>query len=86
MSESKEGLQNSLDKLNNFCDDWQLTFNIKKTKTMVIQQHTGIIPPFIQLKDNIDASHLSLPEEIITLIDKIEVANNYLLNPSNWNK
>lgn len=37
MSEGKEVLQNSLDELNNFRDDWQLTLNIKKTKTTVIQ-------------------------------------------------
>ena len=38
ISESKEGLQNSIDKLSDFCDNWQLTVNVKKTKTMVLQQ------------------------------------------------
>ena len=39
LSESKEGLQNSLNKLSKFCDNWQLTLNIKKTKTMIFQQN-----------------------------------------------
>ena len=38
ISESKEGLQNSINKLSDFCDNWQLTVNVKKTKTMVLQQ------------------------------------------------
>ena len=36
LSESKEGLQSSLDKLGVYCDKWQLTVNGKKTKAMVI--------------------------------------------------
>ena len=30
MSESKEGLQNSINLLSNFCKSWQLTINTKK--------------------------------------------------------
>ena len=32
ISESKEGLQNSINKLSDFCDNWQLTVNVKKKK------------------------------------------------------
>ena len=39
LSESKEGLQNSLNQLSKFCDNWQVTLNIKKTKTMIFQQN-----------------------------------------------
>jgi hypothetical protein len=44
ISESKEGLQNSINKLSDFCDNWQLTVNVKKTKTMVLQRVRSIIP------------------------------------------
>ena len=40
LSESKEGLQNSVNNLGVFCDDWKLTLNIDKTKSMVIQQNS----------------------------------------------
>ena len=32
ISESNEGLQNSINKLSDFCDNWQLTVNVKKNK------------------------------------------------------
>ena len=35
ISESKEGLQKSIDKLGTYCENWQLSLNAKKTKTMV---------------------------------------------------
>ena len=53
ISESKEGLQNSINKLNMFCDNWQLTLNVKKTKTMVVQQNTSQISPFIDFKGDV---------------------------------
>ena len=53
ISESKEGLQNSVNKLNMFCDNWQLTSNVKKTKTMVVQQHTSQVSPFIDFKGGV---------------------------------
>jgi deoxyribodipyrimidine photolyase-like uncharacterized protein len=34
ISESKEGLQNSINKLSDFCDNWQLTVNVKKNKKL----------------------------------------------------
>ena len=53
LSESKTGLQNSLDNLSEYCNNWQLTVNVKKTKTMVFQNN----PPktnnnFIKYKGN----------------------------------
>ena len=36
LSDSKEGLQKSLDKLGDYCDKWQLKVNSKKTKAMII--------------------------------------------------
>ncbi len=39
LSESKEGLQHSMNNLSLFCDNWKLTINIGKTKSMVIQQN-----------------------------------------------
>jgi phage terminase small subunit len=53
ISESKEGLQNSVNKLNMFCDNWQLTLNVKKTKTMVVQQNTIQVSPFIDFKGDV---------------------------------
>jgi hypothetical protein len=34
ISESKEGLQNSINKLSDFCDNWQLTVNVKKKQKL----------------------------------------------------
>ena len=54
ISESKEGLQNSINKLSDFCDNWQLTVNVKKTKTMVLQQRNiNSNTSFINFKGNI---------------------------------
>jgi hypothetical protein len=53
ISESKEGLQNSVNKLNMFCDNWQLTLNVKKTKTMVVQQNTSQVSPFMDFKGDV---------------------------------
>ena len=36
LSESKEGLQESLNKLLTYCNRWQLSVNCKKTKTITI--------------------------------------------------
>ena len=37
LSSTHDGLQNSLNKLEEYCHDWQLTVNIKKTKVMIFQ-------------------------------------------------
>jgi hypothetical protein len=36
--ETPEGLQNCIDKLNSYCNRWQLSINIQKTKVMVFKQ------------------------------------------------
>ena len=38
VSETSSGLQNCLDRLQEYCDKWRLTINIKKTKTMVVEK------------------------------------------------
>ena len=38
LSRSQQGLQNCLNKLQSFCDDWKMTVNLKKTKTMIFQK------------------------------------------------
>ena len=35
LSESPQGLQNSLTKLSHYCDEWGLQINISKTKSLV---------------------------------------------------
>ena len=37
MSESKAGLQTSLNLLSDYCKEWQLKVNEKKTKSMIVQ-------------------------------------------------
>ena len=53
ISESNDGLQNSVNKLNMFCDNWQLTLNVKKTKAMAVQQNTSQVSPFIDFKGDV---------------------------------
>ena len=36
-----------------FCHNWQLTLNVKKTKTMVVQQNTSQVSPFIDCKGDV---------------------------------
>jgi hypothetical protein len=36
-----------------FRDNWQLTLNVKKTKTMVVQQNTSQVSPFIDFKGDV---------------------------------
>ena len=38
VSETSSGLQNCLDRLQEYCDKWRLTVNIKNTKTMVVEK------------------------------------------------
>ena len=38
ISESSEGLQNCLNKLNTYCEKWNLTVNLDKTKTMIFNK------------------------------------------------
>ena len=43
-SSSHTGLQNALNKLEKYCDDWQLTVNINKTKVMIFQNKYSPTP------------------------------------------
>ena len=45
-STSKQGLQNSLDKLESYCNTWQLSLNIKKTKCMLLSRGNAKMPNF----------------------------------------
>ena len=38
LSNAKEGLQNSLSNLKEFCDSWNLKFNIEKTKIIIFNR------------------------------------------------
>ena len=38
MSETKEGLQNCLNNLNEYCQKWKLEINLKKTKSMIFRE------------------------------------------------
>ena len=38
LSNSKEGLQNSLSNLKEFCDSWNLKINIEKTKIIIFNK------------------------------------------------
>jgi hypothetical protein len=44
-SETKHGLQNCLDKLNNYCKKWKLKINLTKTKIMIFRP-SGRIPKY----------------------------------------
>ena len=46
LSNTSEGLQNSLNKLEQYCYDWQLTVNTKKTKVMIFQNTQSPSPNF----------------------------------------
>lgn len=51
ISESKDGLQKNLNVLSDFCDNWQLGVNVKKTKTMIIKQNcTKDVSSFVTYK------------------------------------
>ena len=43
ISESKEGLQRQIDALKNYCDEWKLKINIKKTKSMIFNRGNKLI-------------------------------------------
>ena len=45
VSETSSGLQNYLDRFQEYCDKWRLTVNIKETKTMVVEKRQ---PPISQ--------------------------------------
>ena len=43
LSESKEGLQKQIDKLENYCQKWRLQINIKKNKSMIFNGGNKLI-------------------------------------------
>ena len=53
LSHSQQGLQNSLDKLSTFCEQWKMQVNLKKTKIMVFQKkcRNTFTPSFSYKKD-----------------------------------
>ena len=52
LSETKDGLQNSLNNLSLYCDNWQLSLNINKTKTMIFTQSKHKVEPtFVNYKN-----------------------------------
>jgi hypothetical protein len=53
LSETKEGLQHSLNNLSNYCDNWQLDINVNKTKYMIFKQnYTKTEPSFVYYRNN----------------------------------
>ena len=48
LSRSKSGLQNCLDQLHEWCENWLLQINTKKTKIMIFQKHNSSQPTKIQ--------------------------------------
>ena len=51
-SESKEGLQKCLNNFSHYCDRWQLSVNIQKTKSMIFQnRNVKLEKPFILYKN-----------------------------------
>jgi hypothetical protein len=53
LSETKKGLQHSLNNLSNYCDNWQLAINVNKTKSMIFKQHyTKTEPSFVYYRNN----------------------------------
>ena len=50
LSETAEGLQNCLSKLSTYCEEWGLQVNVKKTKSMIFNNTSRLVP--INLKYN----------------------------------
>ena len=42
LSKSEEGLQSMLDKLQKFCESWELSINLKKTKCLTFQKKNKV--------------------------------------------
>ena len=54
ISQSSEGLQSCLDKLNNYCDKWHLNVNVKKTKAMVMSKGNPKATTFYFSKNSLE--------------------------------
>jgi hypothetical protein len=44
LSRSKSGLQNCLNQPHEWCNEWLMEVNIKKTKIMILQKHNSKLP------------------------------------------
>ena len=51
ISETKEGLQTQLNKINEYCKKWKLEVNIKKTKIMVFNRGNNLIKTEFRLNN-----------------------------------
>ena len=49
ISESREDLQNQIDKLGTFCSKWRLTINVKKSKVMVFNRGNKLLNANIKI-------------------------------------
>ena len=56
MSEKASGLQSALDKLNTYCDKWDLDINVEKTKIMIFNKSGRMLK---QHKFLINNTHIS---------------------------
>lgn len=53
LSDTPEGLQKQIDKLSNYCDQWKLNINLKKTKIMVFNRGNKLIKSTFKVKDSV---------------------------------
>jgi exonuclease III len=51
LSETQSGLQNCINRLHNYCQDWEMTINAKKTKLMTFNRAQGTANPTILFGD-----------------------------------
>jgi hypothetical protein len=63
-------LQNSLNKLEKYCYNWQLTVNTKKTKVMIVQNTQSPSPNFYYKNDVSQRQPLCSDLDIALLIEK----------------
>ena len=52
MSNTKEGLQNQINKMGVFCDKWRLEINVKKTKIVVFNRGNKLLKDVFTYRDN----------------------------------
>ena len=53
LSDTKEGLQEQIDKISHFCTEWKLDVNIKKTKIMIFNRGNKWIKSNFYIKDKL---------------------------------
>ena len=83
MSETKEGLQNCLNKLQEYTMKWNLKINIKKTQVIIFQNggYKGVLPTF-----KFGESELKTVKEYKYLGTLISNTGNFRLNENNLKK